>query len=69
MRSVEIQAFIDKVWIERGIFVHIDPRMPDAILTREVDVTDSHTMPRAILAPDLDSAKALLAKTMSAKIA
>lgn len=59
MRSVEIQAFIDKVWDERGIFVHIDPRMPDAILTKEVELTE-RTMPRAILAPDLDSAKALL---------
>lgn len=60
MRSDENQAFIDNVWNQHGIFVHIDPRMPDAILTRAVDVTDSHTMPRAILAPDLDSAKALL---------
>lgn len=62
MRSVEIQAFIEDVWNERGIFVYIDPRMPDAILTKEMDLDAENTMPRAILAPNLDSAKAMLAK-------
>lgn len=56
------KTFIEDVWNERGIFVYIDPRMPDAILTKEMDLDAENTMPRAILAPDLDSAKAMLAK-------
>ena len=60
MSSDENQAFIDQVWNERGIFVYIDERMPGAILTREMDLSAESIMPRAILAPDLDSAKKLL---------